>query len=195
MKRQEKKADKKISKMEMEVQKFKSNLDWSRTHCDKLSDKLKQTESHLMRLLSKRRNDLNRNRIGRQSRGRGEGGAKWQQRLEGMDQFAPVTEEVKSIKFLLEKTVSDKVALSHNKDLYESKVFEHGKLMQAMAKEAKLIHARRREYKTADSDSAEEIAAEIREHKDSVQEFQLQIEYCMIITIEYTFFLKILLIN
>jgi len=176
LKRREKKADKKISKMEMEVQKFKSNLDRSRTHCDKLSDKLKQTESHLMRLLSKRRNDLNRNRSGRQSRGRGEGGAELQQRLEGMDQFAPVTEEVKSIKFLLEKTVSDKVTLSQNKDLYESKVFEHGKLMQAMAKEAKIIHTRRREYKTADSDSAEKIAAEIREHEDSVQEFQLQIE-------------------
>ncbi len=165
LKRRGKNADKKVSKMENEVQKYKSNLERSKSHCDKLSDKLKQTEVHLLRLLTKRRNDINRNNKA------------VHQSLEGMDQFASMDDEVKSIKFLLEKTMSDKVTLSQNKHAYESKVVEHGKLMAAMAKEVKRINELRREYHSMDSDGVEGIVAQIREHEDTVQELQLQIEF------------------
>jgi len=174
LKRRGKTADKKISKMETESQKYKANLERSKSRCDKLSDKLKQTESHLMRLLTKRRNDLNRNtKSTRQSSAHGSYG---QHNLDGMDQFAPVNEEVKSIKFLLEKTVSDRVTLSQNKDAYQSKVVEHGKIMQAMAKEAKSIQSRKREYQSADPDGAHRIVIQIREHEETVQELQLKVE-------------------
>jgi hypothetical protein len=165
LKRREKNADKKISKMEIECQKYKSNLERSKSHCDKLSDKLKQTEVHLMRLLTKRRNDINRNNKAAH------------QYLEGMDQFAPMDDEVKPIKFLLEKRILDKVTLSQNKNVYESKVVEHGTLMAAMAKEAKRIHELKREHQSMDSDGVDGIEAQIRECEDAVQELQLQIEF------------------
>ncbi|KAL3784329.1 LOW QUALITY PROTEIN: hypothetical protein ACHAW5_000220 [Stephanodiscus triporus] len=164
LKRREKNADKKLSKMEIECQKYKSNLERSKSHCDKLSDKLKQTEMHLMRLLTKRRNDINRNNKAAH------------QYLEGMDQFAPMDDEVKPIKFLLEKTILDKVTLSQNKNAYESKVVEHGTLMAAMAKEAKRIYELKREYQSMNSDGVDGIEAQIRECEDAVLEMQLQIE-------------------
>lgn len=165
LKRREKNTDKKLSQMESEAQKYKSNLERSKSHCEKLSDKLKQTEATLLRLLTKRRNDINRNNKAPH------------QSLEGMDQFASMDDEVKSIKFLLEKTILDKVTLSQNIHAYESKVFEHGKLMAAMAKEAKRINELRREHHSMDSDGVEGIVAQICEHEDIVQELQLQIEF------------------
>ena len=166
LKRKEKNADKKISKMEGEVQKYKTNLNKSKSQYDKLSDKLKQTEVHLMRLLNKRRNDISRStKVGRQPM---------------MVEFAPMDEEIiKSIKFLLEKTISDRVTLAQNKHTHESKVVERGKLMTAMAKEAKRLHEFKKEYQSMNSsDSGSEgIVGNIRECEDRVQDLQLRIEF------------------
>jgi len=161
LKRKERTADRKLSKMENECNKFKINLERSRSHCDKLSDKLKQTETHLLRLLSKRRNDL---KSTRQSKA-----------CDGIDGFSAVNEEVKSIKYLLEKTIKDKVAFHQNKEAYESMVVEYGQLLQELAKESQLIRELKQEYKAAYSNDAE-IAEEMREHEESIQELQLQIE-------------------
>lgn len=172
LKRREKNADKKISKMETECQKYKANLDRSRSQCDKLSDKLKQTESHLMRLLTKKRNTMHRHTFGsRQSML-----AERPHAIEKIEHFAPLNEEVQSIKFLLEKTVLDCVTLSQNKNAYESKVIDHGKQMQIMAKEVKRMHELRQECKFADNESAEGLMIQIGECEDSVQDLQLQIE-------------------
>ena len=149
LKRKERTTDKKLSKMENECNKFKNNLERSRSHCDKLSDKLKQTETHLLRLLSKRKNDM---KSTRQSR------ARVQHEMDGIDGFSAVNEEVNSIKYLLEKTIKDKVAFHQNKEAYESMVVEHGQLLQEMAKESQMI----RELK---SNEQNDIAEEIREHE------------------------------
>ncbi len=173
LKRKEKSADKKISKMETECQKYRANLDRSRSQCDKLTEKLKQTESHLMRLLARKRNTMHRHTFGsRQSML-----AESSHTFEKVDQFAPLNEEVQSIIFLLEKTVSDCVTMFQNKESYESKIIEHGKLMQAMAKEAKQIHELRRDLKSNESKSVEDLMTHIGEHEDLVQDLQLQIEF------------------
>eukprot|EP00957_Ditylum_brightwellii_P152556 11612412-Ditylum_brightwellii.AAC.1 len=48
-----------MSKLEAECQKYKNNLERRKTYCNKLSEKLKQTESHLMKLLAIKKNNLN----------------------------------------------------------------------------------------------------------------------------------------
>ena len=156
--------------METDAQKYKMNLERSKTQNEKLSDKLKQTESHLMRLLTKRRNE-SRNPSTRQSRLHV---VDMQPSREG---FAPLNEELKSIKFMLEKIVSDRVALSQSRNAYESKVVQHGRLMQAMAKEARELHQRQQEYQAAEnSEITDYIATHIRDHEDAVEQLQLQIE-------------------
>jgi len=174
LKRKEKNADKKISKMEADCQKYKSNLERSRSQCEKLSDKLKQTESHLMRLLTKRRNDLNRNiNNSRESRVNADC---IQHDLVGLSGFAAAGEEVKSIKFLLEKTVSDRVTLSIYRQSYESKIVEHGKLMQSIAKEVRKLKKRKRAYQSLDQHDSEVTLAEIKECEEAVQDLQLKLE-------------------
>eukprot|EP00985_Skeletonema_marinoi_P007929 scaffold3536_cov203-Skeletonema_marinoi.AAC.8 len=176
LKRKERTADKKISKMESEVHKYKSNLERSRSQCGKLSDKLKQTETHLMRLLTKRRTDISHNaRNSRQSRVHNN---PVQRDLEGMDQFAPVNQEMDSLKFLLEKTVADRVTFAQTKETYTTKVIEHGELMQLLAKEAKVINTWKREYNNTDPNTSvvEDVLFEIKEHEDTVQQLQFKLE-------------------
>jgi chromosome segregation ATPase len=173
LKRKEKTAEKKISMIEAENQKFRFNLERSRAQNQKLSEKLKQTETHLMRLLTKRRNDLTRTNENRQSKVHD---ADFQQDFEGRDMFAPSNEAVNSLRFLLEKTVSDRVTLSQQLEAYETKVVEHGKLMQSMAKEVNFLNKRKRERQVTDPDSAEKVLSEIKDHEENVQEYQLKLE-------------------
>jgi outer membrane murein-binding lipoprotein Lpp len=176
LKRKERTADKKISEMESEVHKYKSNLERSRSQCEKLSDKLKQTETHLMRLLTKRRTDISHNaRSSRQSK---VSSNPLQRDLEGMEHFAPVNEEMNSLKFLLEKTVADRVSYMQTKESYTAKVIEHGELMQLLAKEAKVINTWKREYNNTDPNTSvvEDVLFEIKEHEDTVQQLQLKLE-------------------
>jgi hypothetical protein len=176
LKRKERTADKKISEMESEVHKYKSNLERSRSQCEKLSDKLKQTETHLMRLLTKRRTDISHNaRSSHQSRVNSN---PLQRDLEGMEQFAPVNEEMNSLKFLLEKTVADRVSFTQTKEAYTTKVIEHGELMQLLAKESKVINTWKREYNNTDPNTSvvEDVLFEIKEHEDTVQQLQLKLE-------------------
>ena len=49
-----------MSKMEIECKKQKNALDRRTTYCHKLTDKLKQTETHLMRLLSMRKREMDK---------------------------------------------------------------------------------------------------------------------------------------
>eukprot|EP00986_Skeletonema_menzelii_P003739 scaffold1185_cov143-Skeletonema_menzelii.AAC.33 len=176
LKRKERTADKKISKMESEVHKYKCNLERSRSQCGKLSDKLKQTETHLMRLLTKRRTDISHNaRSSRQSRAHDN---TMQRDIEGMEQFAPANQEMDSLKFLLEKTVADRVSFAQTKEAYTAKVIEHGELMQLLAKEAKIINTWKREYNNADPNTSvvEDVMSEIKEHEETVQQLQLELE-------------------
>ncbi|KAL7464918.1 hypothetical protein ACHAXS_005246 [Conticribra weissflogii] len=171
LKRKEKNAEKKISKIEAECQRYKANLERQKTQCNKLSDKLKETESHLTRLLTKRRNDLNRNTYGY--------GTRRPKRVsrDGMEEsaeFATASEEVDSIKFLLEKTLADKVSLSQNSYVYESKVVEHGSLLQMIAREMNILNTLK--SSNANSYNSATLASEIKEHEDTVQEIQLKID-------------------
>jgi len=60
LKKKERKQGKNLSKMEIECKKQKNALDRRTTYCHKLTDKLKQTETHLMRLLSMRKREMDK---------------------------------------------------------------------------------------------------------------------------------------
>ena len=63
LKRKEQKSGQKMSKLEAECKKHKINLEKRKVYSDKLSGKLKQTETHLMKLLTMRKRDFtDRNR-------------------------------------------------------------------------------------------------------------------------------------
>lgn len=182
LKRREKNLAKKVQKLEAECQRYKSIIDRSQTKYDKLSDKLKQTEATLTRLLSKRRHDLNRNAIN--SRG-GPRDTKSVIRNVDLDvnestqMFAPECGEFNSLKFVLEKTAKDRVDQTLCRREYEVKVAEHDKLMLAMSEEVELLNKRKaesRELENADPEQHDELLSLIRELEENVQGLLIQID-------------------
>jgi len=185
LKRREKNLDKKVQKLEAECQRYKAIIDRSQTKYDKLSDKLKQTEATLTRLLSKRRHDLNRNAIN--SRGGSRSSREPKSVIRGVDHdtdestqiFAPECGEFNSLKFVLEKTAKDRVDQTLCRREYEVKVAEHDKLMLAMSEEVKLLNQRKaesQELENADPEVHDKLLSFIRELEESVQGLLIQID-------------------
>lgn len=178
LKRREKNTDRKVQKLEAECQRYKAILERSQAKYDKLADKLKQTEATLTRLLAKRRQDLNRGTIG--SRGVRSVTRNLQQDLdESSHVFAPECGEVNSLKFVLEKTVKDRVDQTQCKQAYESKAAEHDKLMLAMSEEVKILNQLKkqsRELEKFDPKQHDELLLQMRELEENVQGYLIQIE-------------------
>lgn len=102
LKRKEKNTDKKVQKLEAECQRYKAILERSQKKIDNLTAKLKQTENTLTRLLSKRRQDLNRNAVGLRS-SNSISRTLQKDSHEARNIFATECCEVNSLKFVLEK--------------------------------------------------------------------------------------------
>ena len=131
LKRKERNAEKKVSKLQTEVQIHKRNLEKRQQFIQKLNDKLKQTESHLMKLLSTRQRNLqdrmsiihNRSSIASRSS------------ILPMDangfQSASST-EVKSARFLVDRFVSEKVSRFQLDKQYQRRSEEYAAAMKDM---------------------------------------------------------------
>lgn len=197
LKKKERKVGQKVSKLEAECHKYKTNLERRKQYCDKLQDKLKQTESHLMSLLSMRKRELQKrtkslapgDSLLYRSRGNGGGaGGRGGSAMtvtstticdNGSDPFAERTEEVKSIKFLLEKMVSDRVVFSQNKMRYEQKVAEYSNLMKMLTVELQAIKAARQDTKSSMEESGdldEQGIQSLRDHEHNINDLELKLD-------------------
>ena len=196
LKKKERKVGQKVSKLEAECHKYKTNLERRKQYCDKLQDKLKQTESHLMSLLSMRKRELQKRTKslapsgGLPYRSRGDGGVGGRganvmtdtanaNSDNGSDPFAERTEEVKSIKFLLEKMVSDRVVFSQNKMRYERKVAEYSNLMKMLTVELQAIKAARQDTKSSTEESGdhdEQRIQSLRDHEHNINDLELKLD-------------------
>jgi hypothetical protein len=93
--------------------------------------------------------------------------------------FAPECGEVNSLKFVLEKTVKDRVDQTQCRRAYEVKMAEHERLMMAMSKEVKLLNQRKKEsceLEHLDPEQFDELVLLIRELEENVQGYLIQIE-------------------
>lgn len=176
LKKRERQAGHKMTKLEAEVQKHKANLQKRKNFCDKLQDKLKTTESHLMKVLAlKKRKNL--------------GGVKKSTRVldknvmacadskDDKTSFAPQSEEINSLKFLLEKLVSDRVNIIMLKSSYETKVAEYSDLMRGMVEEMKLLKDAKLELTArSDEDDGSDIEQAIQDSKETIEDLELRLE-------------------
>jgi len=168
LQRKERSASKRVLKLEAEVSRHKSALDHSKSRYDKLYKKLKETENNLKQARSTRRNtttttNTNTNSINA---------------LPEQDnrQFAPTSPKVSSIKYLLQKTVAERVALSKNRVVYKSKVALRDNLSQRMADEVKLVNNLKRQCHEMDSSPSTDLLDDVIDHEDNVQDLLIQIE-------------------
>eukprot|EP00562_Extubocellulus_spinifer_P002791 CAMPEP_0178486660 /NCGR_PEP_ID=MMETSP0696-20121128/8919_1 /TAXON_ID=265572 /ORGANISM="Extubocellulus spinifer, Strain CCMP396" /LENGTH=1944 /DNA_ID=CAMNT_0020114325 /DNA_START=206 /DNA_END=6040 /DNA_ORIENTATION=- len=192
LKKKERIAGQKLSKAKAECHKYKTNLERRKQYCEKLQDKLKQTESHLMSLLAMRKRELyKRTKSGQLAGGQTSadsrsihtdsraGYAGVSDNRSGEDNaYAERTEEVRSISFLLEKMVSDRVSYSQNKSSYERKVHEYSSLMRQLTTELQALKAMKKDEKPT-QDHKQDAQAKLealRDHEHAIGDLELKLD-------------------
>jgi len=145
LKRKAKTADKKMSKLENELNIQKKNVGKQKRYCTKISEKLKKTESHLTKLVAMRQRDLVKR-----------SGASVAERPSDMQRFSgrrytttiaiPEThstplsdEEIKATKYIFDRMVFDKVKQARLKNKYEDLVATYSETMRNIVSEVKLL--------------------------------------------------------
>jgi DNA repair exonuclease SbcCD ATPase subunit len=171
LKRKERQTDKKVTMLESEIQKQKSQLHKRQTYCSKLTGKLKQTESHLMKLLSMRQRDLHDRTSSVGASRRRTSTIPPRSRDDGV--FAPSSEETASINFILDKTVAEKVNLAEIKNRYEERVAEYSETMRKMVANVKCLEDARAK---AQDDASEDAQDAVRELEQTIEEIELKAE-------------------
>ncbi|CAB9521271.1 Kinesin-like protein [Seminavis robusta] len=170
LKRKERKAEKHVSKLQNEVRLHKSNLNKRQNYIHQLNKKMKQTETHLMKVLSSRQRDF---RQRASTIGAGRRRSTMLPPLPNADgkedepSFAPLDDEVKSAKFVLEKFVKDRVTRSELQQKYEERVAEYSEAMREMVKEVKILE-------NTDDDAMEDD--DVEDRKQNVEELELKVE-------------------
>ena len=177
LKRKERNNEKQMSKLQNEKRNQKANLEKRKQYCNKLTQKLQQTQSHLMKMLSMRN---------REFRGRtstiGFGGSRRRSSIlvpmqtdlmQDEPKFAPINEEVKSMKFILEKMVNDKVTRSEMQQRYEERVADYSEAMRNMVAEVK---KHEEATKIVVENDNEDNRSNEEEHRRNVEELELRVE-------------------
>jgi kinesin family protein 4/21/27 len=182
LKRKERTAGQKMSKLEAEIKIHKNNLEKRKDYCTKLSSKLKQTESHLMKLLAMRKRELHhRSSMTTQTPVRGQkdrspaprGILRKQTSAAADDVFAPASSETKSIVFLLDKAIAESVSTSQTIRRYEERVAEYSDVMRDLIAEVNLLNNAKKEAKEANREGATE---DIRSLEQNVEDLELKLE-------------------
>lgn len=157
--RRERSAQKTVLKLEAENQRLKAAVERSKTRNIKLSNKLKDVESSLRQALATRRsnsmNGLNED-------------------VES-DALSP-TQALYSIKYVLDKSVMDRVTLSQTRSEFKSKVALQQSLLQSIATEASKLTELERGRNSMTFEQFNETTTEIKYHKNNVQDLSIQLE-------------------
>jgi hypothetical protein len=178
LRRKEKTADTRLSKMKTEIQHHKSNLEKRKQYCTKLSDKLKQTESHLMKLLSIRQRDLveRASLIGKKGLPMDTLHEHEDNTKKKKDIKSEIlsSEDLKSIRFICDKMVSEKIDHSVLLARYKERVAEYSETMRLVVAKVKEL---KEKQKGMESEGGEEESDEsIDEIKETVAELELRLE-------------------
>ena len=176
LKRKERTAGQKLSKLEAEINIHKKNLEKRKEYCDKLNGKLKQTESHLMKLLTMRKKELShRTEIPTPYHKRKARALPTNTRNPTtiIHTFAPSSDETKSILFLLDKAVASEVSKFQTKRRYEERVAEYSDVMRDMITEVRLLNEAR---KKAHGSNECDLDDEVRFREQNVEDLELKLE-------------------
>jgi len=200
LKKKERKQGKNLTKLETECKKHKKALDRRTSYCHKITDKLKQTEVHLMRLLAMRKRELEKSNAVRVRAG--EAGTRLGSRMhpgnkaksslgrlsfiqppiwtasvagDGKDThiFASKNQEVASLKFLLENYVIERIEFAETKEKYEATVEEYSTLMRNLVDQIRKLSELKSDSEGNLSNDAE---MDIINHERNIEELELRLE-------------------
>jgi DNA repair exonuclease SbcCD ATPase subunit len=173
LKRKERTTDKRLSKLQTEIQIHKNNLEKRKVFCDKLTGKLKQTEAHLMKLLAMRKRELHhrtsipipsRRRATQLSAVHEDNSRSGASNDKG---FATKSQDLASSRFLLERMISEQVLEAQMKLKYEDKVAEYGELMRSLVSEVENLNEAKSQAKGDD---------DLSDLEQNVEDLELKLE-------------------
>jgi kinesin family protein 4/21/27 len=178
LKRREKATDKKVSKLEHEVRMHKTNLEKRKRYCTKLSDKLKQTEAHLMKMLAMRQRDLTKrcsisaagNRIPNVNGSNTRASSIVDQR----HSKSASEDDIRASRYIFDRMVVEKVKQSRSKKKYEELVQSYSEIMRKVVSEIKQLQQMRQSCMT---DSNGEMSCfAIRDTEEHIADLELKLE-------------------
>lgn len=140
LRRQKGAAEQKVSKLQNSVAAHKRHLEKRQAYINKLTTKLKQTEAHLMKLLSMRSRKMRHQR----------------RTALGIDTVKPADtdasgQQVQSLLFLVEKSISGQVERLETEKNYESRVGEYGHAMRELVANMQALEEARSKLKSDDT--------------------------------------------
>ena len=159
LRRKERSASKKVLKLETECSRHKMAADASKTRYERLSKKLKQVEMELKQARSSRRGITT---------------ASTNNCRDGENEVSSA--KINSVKYVLDKTVADRVGLTKDRILYKTKASLHQELKHKMAEEVRIVNDLKRKCETLNSKPSDDILDEILDHEDNMQDITLQLE-------------------
>jgi Kinesin motor domain len=162
LKRKDRDAERKLSKMETEIRIYKRSLYNRQTFCKKIMEQKKKTESQLINLLALRQRE-HRERTTNCIRGEPTAVlSELPASEQTIDVFSPQTDDVHSIIFLLENTVSDSILRSELHRQYVTQFLRYSDLIREMVHVVQMLEG------ASDEDRQELVKANCQ--------LQLQIE-------------------
>eukprot|EP00429_Kryptoperidinium_foliaceum_P006567 CAMPEP_0176013204 /NCGR_PEP_ID=MMETSP0120_2-20121206/6187_1 /TAXON_ID=160619 /ORGANISM="Kryptoperidinium foliaceum, Strain CCMP 1326" /LENGTH=1628 /DNA_ID=CAMNT_0017346107 /DNA_START=393 /DNA_END=5279 /DNA_ORIENTATION=- len=176
LKRKEKSANARLSKMKIEIQQHKTHLEKRKQYCTKLSDKLKQTEAHLMKLLSMRQRDLveRASIIGKKGpllesvlERNSEKNSDHETRMEKLS-----SEDLKTIQFISDKLMTEKIDHAIRLSTYKERVAEYSETMRLVVAHVKELKDRRELMETDSHD-----VGDVEEIEETVAELEMKLEF------------------
>ena len=175
LKRKERVTGQKMTKLETEIQHHKSNLGKRKVYCEKLSSKLKQTEAHLMKLLSMRRKELNvRTSLGGAANNRRKTTGFSASNSDFIDQpnggQVASSDDIKSMRFILFKMVGDKVNQASLKQEYDDQIALYSRIVRQLMVEMKELEEAKTKPESPESREA------IFEKEESIADLELKLE-------------------
>ena len=135
LRKKERATDRKMTKLQSEVQVYKKNQDKRQAYVKKLQSKLKDTEKHLMKLLAMRNRERNRRPV------KHRGAPKPSSSPANLDEvgFAQNSDKLKSMQFLVNKDITNHINQQSLKTQYEERVNEYSETMRALSAAVKSL--------------------------------------------------------
>ena len=182
--RKEKIADRKMSKLENELRLHKRTLSKRKKYCTKLSDKLKQTEAHLVKLLALRKRDLTARNATLDIGSTREIGGRYSKPTNNIamnsrqSSHSMSKRDTKAANYIFDRMVLDKVKQIRLRKKYKDLVAVYSETMRNVVSEVKKLEELRKESDShEDPDvSVTSASSTIRDLEENVADLELRLE-------------------
>jgi len=177
LKRKERAADARLAKMKTEIQQHKNHFEKRKQYSAKLSEKLKQTEAHLVNLLSMRQREF-----GKSSSITGTKGLSVMTTQNGVvdDVDTPTSssevvhhDDLESVQFLAEKFISERIEQAVSSAQYRQLVTQYSETMRSVVHHVKVLRSLEASVDSGENSLSDHL---IDETKDAIAAQELKLE-------------------